>query len=66
MKRILNPYGRITDRVKTARNMPFRFCILIVYGRLRIVSFDLGTHDYTGSWLDKHALQIRSLSQGCK
>ena len=34
--------ARITGRVKTARIVPFTYRILIVYGRLWIVSFDLG------------------------
>ena len=34
--------ARITGRVKTARITSFTYRILIVYGRLRIVSFDLG------------------------
>ena len=34
--------ARITGRVKTARITPFTCRILIVYGRLRIVSFDFG------------------------
>ena len=47
--RILKPiYGRIIDRDKMARNMPLRFCILIVYGRLRVVSFDLGL--FSSDW----------------
>ena len=33
---------RITGRVKTARITPFTCRILIVYGRLWIVPFDLG------------------------
>ena len=34
--------SRITDRVKTARITPFTCRILIVYGRLWIVPFNLG------------------------